>query len=116
MKDCRLCKYNSKTMCMHAVQCVNGNLFERTKYALQLWKVEDAAPVEPEEVYSPNIVIIDDKCRKCAGQMRDGKAIMQGLTGVPDFADGEVVTMSPGGSGKLIDCRKCSDCGWSVGK
>ena len=53
-------------------------------------------------------------CRRCGGKMEPGKAIAQTLTGVPDFADGSVVTLSPGGPGKLIDCTKCSACGWSV--
>lgn len=57
----------------------------------------------------------DDKpCRKCGGEMRPGKAIQQTFTGTPDFIGGPVVTMSPGGPGKLIDCDKCAVCGWSV--
>lgn len=27
---------------------------------------------------------------------------------------GEVCTVSPGGPGKLIECMKCLECGWSV--
>lgn len=88
----------------------------RIRAAVGKTTIEEKPPVEPEEVYSPNTVIVDDKCRKCAGQMRDGKAIAQTAVGTPDFAGGAVVTMSPGGSGKMIDCRKCSECGWSVGK
>lgn len=79
-------------------------------------ELAEKPPVEPEEVYSPNTIIVDDKCRKCAGQMRDGKAISQTFTGTPDFSNGEVVTLSPGGSGKMVDCMKCEDCGWSVPK
>lgn len=46
--------------------------------------------------------------------MKPGKAIEQTYTGIPDFIGGDVVTMSPGGPGRLIDCLKCVKCGWSV--
>lgn len=53
-------------------------------------------------------------CRKCQGVMRPGQAIAQTCVGVPDFpGDKHAVTMSLGGPGKLIDCMKCVDCGWS---
>ena len=48
--------------------------------------------------------------------MKPGKAIEQTYTGIPDFIGGDVVTMSPGGPGRLIDCMKCVECGWSVTK
>ena len=55
------------------------------------------------------------KCKKCGGDMQEGKAILQTLTGVPDFpGDRSAVTLSPGGPGVLIDCLKCSTCGWSM--
>lgn len=53
-------------------------------------------------------------CKKCGGEMKPGQAIDQTWTGTPDFAGGEIVTMSPGGHGNLIDCMKCLNCGWSV--
>lgn len=53
-------------------------------------------------------------CRKCAGDMKPGKAIQETYTGAPDFIGGAVVTMSPGGPGRLVDCLKCSICGWSI--
>ncbi len=56
------------------------------------------------------------ECKKCGGRMKPGKALAQTVTGIPDFArDGNVVTLSPGGPGKLIDCLKCTECGHSVG-
>ena len=55
-----------------------------------------------------------DGCRRCGGEMKPGKAIEQTCTGTPDFHGGEVVTMSPGGPGKLVECQKCSKCGYSV--
>ena len=57
-----------------------------------------------------------DTCRKCAGQMRPGKAIAQTFSaGMPDFpGDTHGMTISPGGPGKLVDCLKCEACGWSV--
>lgn len=43
---------------------------------------------------------------------------MSTFTGMPDFIGdtgaNAVCTMSPGGPGRLIDCLKCADCGWSV--
>lgn len=53
-------------------------------------------------------------CKQCGGVMKRGVAIDQTYTGTPDFAGGEVVTVSPGGSGKLVACLKCQDCGWSM--
>lgn len=57
----------------------------------------------------------EDTCKKCGGAMAPGKAIAQTWTGLPDFPnDQRCTTISPGGSGKLIDCVKCTKCGWSV--
>lgn len=59
--------------------------------------------------------LADRHCRKCHGPIALGKAIAQTTTGVPDFiGTTHVCTVSPGGPGKLIDCLKCSECGWSV--
>ena len=56
------------------------------------------------------------RCDKCGGEMKPGKAIAQTWTGTPDFhGDKHCVTVSPGGPGKLVDCMKCVNCGWSVG-
>lgn len=54
------------------------------------------------------------RCRRCGGEMKPGKAIQQTYTGMPDFPDGAVVTLSAGGSGRLVDCDKCEKCGHSV--
>lgn len=53
-------------------------------------------------------------CTKCGGKMAPGVAIGQTATGSPDELGGYVVTVSPAGPGKLIDCLKCSGCGHSV--
>lgn len=53
-------------------------------------------------------------CYRCGGEMKPGKAIEQTYSGSPDFIGGAVVTMSPGGKGRLIDCLKCEKCGHSV--
>jgi len=58
--------------------------------------------------------IDSQKCRKCGGKMKKGQATGQTMVGTPDFVGGEVCTVSPGGTGKLIDCMKCVNCGWSV--
>lgn len=55
------------------------------------------------------------ECKKCGAIMEPGLAIQQTYTGTPNFpGDLRAVTMSPGGPGKLIDCLKCHECGWSV--
>jgi len=47
--------------------------------------------------------------------MRMGKALEQTMTGIPDFCgDKYAVTVSPGGNGRLVECMKCVECGWSV--
>jgi hypothetical protein len=53
-------------------------------------------------------------CNRCGGDMEPGKAIQQTYGGKADFDDGKVVTMSPAGQGKLIDCLKCTTCGYSL--
>lgn len=54
------------------------------------------------------------RCRKCGAVMAPGIAMAQTYTGSPDDLGGDVVTMSPGGSGNVVSCRKCKECGWSV--
>ena len=54
-----------------------------------------------------------DSCRRCGDRLRAGIAMQQTYTcGSPDM--GECVTFSPGGPGRLIECRKCPACGWSI--
>ena len=55
------------------------------------------------------------KCPKCKVKLKKGIAIEQTWTGSPDFIGSkDVVTLSPGGSGKVIGCWKCSKCGYSI--
>lgn len=56
------------------------------------------------------------RCKHCHTPMQLGVAIEQTYTGKPEFVGGEIVALSPGGPGKLIDCLKCPQCGWSVTK
>lgn len=53
-----------------------------------------------------------DPCN-CGGTMRPVVAIMQTWGVVPDFPGGEVVTISYGGPGKIVECLKFDQCGWS---
>lgn len=57
-------------------------------------------------------ILSKQQCEKCGGEMRPSRAIEQTWVGAPDL--GAYCTLSPGGSGRLIDCRKCIECGWSV--
>lgn len=52
------------------------------------------------------------RCPHCFAKMKTGQAIGQTSTGTEDF--GDIVTHSPGGPGKLISCKKCPGCGYSV--
>lgn len=62
-----------------------------------------------------NINASQPTCRKCNAPMQRGKAITQTFTGVGDFHDGDSVsTLSAGGPGKLVECMKCPECGWSM--
>ena len=56
------------------------------------------------------------ECKKCSGIMKPSKALAQTFVGgMPDFiGDKHSSTFSAGGTGKLIDCLKCEECGWSV--
>jgi hypothetical protein len=56
------------------------------------------------------------RCPKCYVTLKLGKAIAQTATaGVPDFpGDKHASTYSAGGPGKLVDCLKCPECGWSI--
>lgn len=56
-------------------------------------------------------------CRRCKAPMKDGKAMVSTLTGMPDFySDKHAITLSPSGPGKLVDVLKCPECGHSVTK
>ncbi len=57
-----------------------------------------------------------DACPRCGGGMKPGVAIAQTYTGSEDFPGGGVVTMSPGGPGRMTECMKCESCGHSMEK
>lgn len=53
-------------------------------------------------------------CRRCVSPMQPGIAIAQTPTGTGDFHDRDaVVTLSPGGPGRVILCMRCKECGHS---
>lgn len=65
---------------------------------------------------SGNVAVsAEPECPKCGGPMRGGGIAMESTyPGSPDFIGGEVVTLSAGGPGRLVECgRKCSECGHS---
>jgi hypothetical protein len=50
-------------------------------------------------------------------EMSLGKALVDRLSGMPDFIGDDVVcTLSPSGKADLVDCYKCPGCGYSVTK
>ena len=44
----------------------------------------------------------------------DGIALIPNFSGIPDFEGGCVVTVSPDGTARQIECFKCHQCGYSV--
>jgi len=57
-------------------------------------------------------------CAVCkTGEMGDGIAMQNTVTGTGDFHDGDTVcAVSVGGTGRLISCLKCRVCGHSISK
>lgn len=56
-------------------------------------------------------------CKECKCEMTAGKALVNKLTGIPDFVgDDYVCTVSHGKEADLVDCLKCPECGFSVTK
>lgn len=55
-------------------------------------------------------------CVRCGGEMKTGQALEQTFSGFPDFPGGDLVTLTPSGPGRLVDCLKCERCGWSITK
>lgn len=53
-----------------------------------------------------------ETCKRCKVELVPGKAIEQTCGGISDFQ--EIVTISNGGPGRLIDCLKCPICGYSI--
>lgn len=53
------------------------------------------------------------KCPRCQVEMQLGKAIEQTWAGTPEWEGDEICTLSPAGPGKLVDCLKCPQCGYS---
>ena len=64
----------------------------------------------------PPLIPLDMKCYRCHGDMKQGIALVPTFIGTPDFACGEVVTVSPGGPGRIVECMKCVVCGFSLTK
>lgn len=62
------------------------------------------------------LVTAKQLCRHCGGRMLPGISTDQTYVGgTPDFpGDVRAITFSAGGPGKVIECRKCENCGWSV--
>ena len=55
------------------------------------------------------------KCRKCGGEMKESKGLVNQLSGSPDFEGGsEIYTVSPSGKADLVPVMKCIECGWQV--
>ena len=84
-------------------------------YSLDLEAVEALALEVERRILAALTPAPQATCRKCGGTMQPGIAMGQTFTaGIPDDLGGDVQTMSAGGPGALIDCMKCSACGWSV--
>lgn len=56
-----------------------------------------------------------NNCRKCNGEMKPSKGLIDNMGGIEDFPESnEVCTVSANGTAELVDCMKCCECGWSV--
>lgn len=55
-------------------------------------------------------------CRHCQSHMQRGLFTEQTFVGgMPDFPGDTIAsTFSAGGPGRLVECWKCPECGWSV--
>lgn len=53
-------------------------------------------------------------CKRCNTEMQPGKAMEQTWRKGIEYDEELGGTMSPGGSGKLMDVMKCPACGYSV--
>jgi len=64
------------------------------------------------------IVPLQPACNKCRTQMVDAIALQQTYVGgMPDFiGEGYSSTFHAGGTGNVINCWKCPDCGRSITK
>jgi hypothetical protein len=62
--------------------------------------------------YSESAMDLCMNCKHCEIPMLPGTALVSTFVGHEDL--GGVVTMSPGGPGKLVPVWKCPECGYSV--
>lgn len=100
-------------------------LLQRNRIVCQIAFLQEVAPELPHEwqrvglgevahVLQWVLEGLPSTCPRCPGTMLPGKALAQTFSGTPDFPGHEVVTISPGGPGELVDCLKCNICGHSV--
>ena len=101
-------KYTKKELAgIAAMRAIVGETFSLRYEGVSMSDIVEAGIKEVQKQ-------MRETCKQCGGKMLPGKAIKETLTGMADFSGGEVVTVSPSGAGKLIDCLKCTQCGWSV--
>ena len=64
------------------------------------------------------MVEVKIKCLKCGGDMQEGQATKETLSGIPDFSGDKAVALSPTSTRtiEIIERYKCLECGWSVTK
>ncbi len=53
-------------------------------------------------------------CPTCRAPMQRGIALVNNVSGLPDFSDGVVCTVSPDGTAYLASVMKCTACGYSI--
>lgn len=51
-------------------------------------------------------------CIRCRVPLEPGIALVQTTRSSSDL--GGIYTVSPGGPGRIVQCLKCPNCGWSV--
>jgi hypothetical protein len=56
--------------------------------------------------------IFGPRCLRCRVKLEPGIAMVSTLVRSRDF--GEIITLNPGGPGRMVKCMKCPKCGYSV--
>ncbi len=82
--------------------------FDAPAGMLHIFSDANLAPAELPRVWDADGRWIGVGCRRCGGCMEPGKAMQS------TAHTGHEGTCSPAGPGRLIECSKCTVCGWSV--
>lgn len=124
-------RFKDMTFCPFWEECKDGEKCDRAltdrvrEQASEWWSgfmSDDPAPIacytERPRCFTGQLNKRPDvACPDCECELIDGVALINKLTGIPDFiGDDYVCTVSPSGEAELTGCLKCPLCGFSVHK